>query len=80
MPKLEETLSQLLKREFGEGSFDKPTYFDFLNSRLHSEIESTYRKLNGQLDNYPVSFRGFDIELPHLIVELDEAQHFNRYR
>lgn len=80
MPQQEETLSQLLRKEFGTGSFSKPSYSDFSNSKLHNEIEATYKKLNGQLKIYPVTFRGFDIELPNCIVEFDEAQHFNRYR
>ena len=29
---------------------------------------------------HPVQFKDFDIQLPHCIVELDEEQHFNRYR
>jgi hypothetical protein len=80
MPQQEDTLSQLLKKEFGTGSFMKPSYCDFSNSELHNEIVNTYKKLNGQLEIYPVAFRGFDIELPNCIIELDEAQHFNRYR
>lgn len=47
---------------------------------MHNEIQNVYRKLNGQLEVYPVAFRGFDIELSHCFVELDEEQHFNRYR
>ena len=80
MPKQEEILSQLLINEYGECSFKKLSYFDFSNSKFHNEITKVYKKLNGQLEMYPVAFRGFDIQLSNCIVELDEEQHFNRYR
>jgi hypothetical protein len=80
MPKLEEVFSKLLKKKFGQGTFKRPTLNDFLDSKYHNEIHNIYKKLNGKLNNYPVAFRGFDIELKNCIVELDEAQHFNRYR
>ena len=80
MPKQQETLKQLLQKEFGTNKFQKPNYSDFSNSKFHNEIESTYKKLNGQLEVYPIAFKGFDIQIPNCIVELDEAQHFNRYR
>jgi len=80
MPKQEEILSQILIDKFGEGSFQKPSYSDFSTSKLHNEITKVYRKLNGQLELYPVAFRGYDIQLSNCIVELDEEQHFNRYR
>lgn len=80
MPKQEEILSRLLTQKFGQGAFRKPSFADFSNSEFHNEIKNIYNKLNGQLNTYPVAFRGFDIELPLCIVELDEAQHFNRYR
>jgi hypothetical protein len=80
MPKQEEVLSKLLSQKFGKGAFRKPSFTDFSNSEFHNEIQNIYNKLNGQLNIYPVAFRGFDVELPHCIIELDEAQHFNRYR
>lgn len=80
MPKQEEVLSRLLTQKFGQEAYRKPSFSDFSNSEFHNEIHNIYNKLNGHLNNYPVAFKGFDIELPHCIVELDEAQHFNRYR
>lgn len=80
MPKQEKVLSKLLCQRFGQGAYKKPSFDELSNSKFHNEIQNIYNKLNGQLNIYPVAFRGFDIELPHCIVELDEAQHFNRYR
>ncbi|MEJ7846986.1 MAG: hypothetical protein WKF92_02740 [Pyrinomonadaceae bacterium] len=78
MPFRETTLSNLLL--FGTDSVLKPSYADFANSALHPEIQKVYKKLNGQLETYPVQYRGFDIKLPGCVVEFDEEQHFNRYR
>lgn len=80
MPKQEEVLSKLLTEYFGKGAYRKPSIGDFSHSKFHNEIQNVYKKLNGQLNVYPIAFTGFDIELPQCIVELDEAQHFNRYR
>ena len=80
MPQREEILYEILCKKFGCGIFLKPAYQDFSNSKFHSGIFEVYKKLYGQLQNYPVGFRGYDIQLKNCIVELDEEQHFNRYR
>ena len=80
MPKQQEILKKLLQNEFGINKIQKPNYSDFSNSKFHNEIENTYKKLNGQLEIYPIGFKGFDIQITNCIVELDEAQHFNSYR
>lgn len=80
MPQQQELLANLLTEKFGVGSFAKPSYFTFSSSSLHSEIDRVYRLLGGKLSEYPTAFRGYDIQLNNCIVELDEEQHFNRYR
>lgn len=80
MPKREKTFSKYLTYRFGNGTFSKPSFKDFAKSDIHKEIERVYRQLNGKQEIYPVAFRGYDIKLDNFIVELDEEQHFNRYR
>lgn len=45
-----------------------------------NEVERTYRKLGGVLPKPPLRFGPWDIVLKDFIAELDEEQHFNRYR
>ena len=77
MPLREEKLSEILLTSYSEGYFQKP---EFQLSSFDDEIKSVYSKLGGIMDSYPTSFRGFDICCKDFIVELDEEQHFNRYR
>ncbi len=39
-----------------------------------------YIRLGGVLDTIPLNIRGWDIEASGIAIELDEEQHFNRYR
>jgi hypothetical protein len=47
---------------------------------LWGEIEQVYRQLGGVLALCPVQPGAWDVELAGIAVELDEEQHFNRYR
>lgn len=47
---------------------------------LWREIERVYRQLGGVLALSPVRPGAWDVELAGVAVELDEEQHFNRYR
>lgn len=53
---------------------------DLEKTGLLNEVTRTYRRLGGILQNPPLSFGKWDICLDGFIVELDEEQHFNRYR
>ncbi|WP_441712144.1 DUF7255 family protein [Fulvivirga ulvae] len=76
----ENQLGEYLKQEFGMNSYSKPSHQEFTNSQFHSTIFNIYKQLGGLQPEYPTNFRGFDIQLSKLIVELDEERHFNRFR
>lgn len=78
MPSRQNTLKEILIDAFGEGQcLPREQYLD---SPFHEEISFVYKELGGRLSIYPTGFRGFDIKLKGFVVELDEEQHFNRYR
>jgi hypothetical protein len=80
--KLRETyLKSIVTELFGEGSKEqfKFSYSD-LSQNGKSELSEVYKSLGGTLQVPPTRFGGWDIVTPNFIVELDEEQHFNRYR
>ncbi len=76
----ESFLKSVLHKMYGEGKYKKPRKDKFYNSKFHAEVDRTYRSLGGQLNQYPMGYRGLDIKCRDFIVELDEERHFNRYR
>jgi len=80
MGKRETKLKDYLIKKYGEGDFKKPKLEIFKNSIYNEEIINVYKKLNGQLNQYPANYRGLDINCSDFIIELDEERHFNRYR
>jgi len=82
MKQRQEILSRILIDHFGTGTEPgnsmNPDHLIRLG--LMNEVERTYRKLGGVLENVPLRFGSWDIVLKDFIVELDEEQHFNRYR
>lgn len=80
MPSRQNTLKEILTDAFGSGQCPRPTHEQYRDSPFREEISLVYKKLGGTLEIYPTAFRGFDIKLKGLVVELDEEQHFNRYR
>ncbi|MBN1183999.1 MAG: hypothetical protein JXB49_17025 [Bacteroidales bacterium] len=82
MNQRQEILTRILTEHFGAGinpgnSINRD---DLVKYDLYNEVERRYRKLGGILDIVPLKFGGWDIILKDFIVELDETQHFNRYR
>ena len=80
--KLRETyLKSLITELFGEGSKEqfKFSYSD-LSQNGKSELSEVYQSLGGTLQTPPTRFGAWDIIALNFIVELDEEQHFNRYR
>ncbi len=63
-----------------DSSHRKLTYRDLCASEYYDEILNVYRRLGGILPVVPCNLKKGDIVLPDIIVELDEEQHFNRYR
>jgi len=53
---------------------------DIQASGLGSEVQSVYEQLDGELDDFPDNVGGWDLRVGAVVIELDEAQHFNRYR
>ncbi len=52
----------------------------FYSSSYHNVISDVYKSLGGVLHEYPTNFGSFDIILDNCDIELDEENHFNRYR
>lgn len=52
----------------------------FRQSKLHKEILEIYKSFGGILKDYPIAFGDFDIVTANGCIELDEENHFNRYR
>lgn len=78
LKKRQEVLCQAL----GESTscHDKLTVCNIQMSKYYCEILAVYKNLGGILKDVPCNLKKGDIELPKMIVELDEEQHFNRYR
>lgn len=81
MGKRQQILAQIL---FDRGvslqysfNFDRTIFYD---SPYDKQILSVYRQLGGVLDIYPIRFGDFDIITDEYFIELDEENHFNRYR
>lgn len=82
MKQRQKILTQVLNCRFGKAgdfcSSIKPS--DLEKAGLLNEVIRSYRRLGGILKDPPLSFGKWDICLDGFIVELDEEQHFNRYR
>lgn len=49
-------------------------------AKVWQEIDHVYRLLGGILTEYPLRVGAWDVEVGAVAIELDEEQHFNRYR
>lgn len=81
MNQRQEILRSALVKEFGNG-ISYPNSIapeDLAGAVLTCEVLRTYRRLGG-IGQVPLTFGKWDIPLNNFIVELDEEQHFNRYR
>ena len=77
----ESILKQVVLQEYGEKKHLKLTRGQFLlSSEFYSEVENMYKELGGILGEPPLTFGSWDISTPEFILELDEENHFNRYR
>jgi hypothetical protein len=75
-------LTQILDSRFGKGEIlgNSIEPGDLVKAGVMKEVFRIYRRLGGILNQPPLSFGEWDICLNGFIVELDEEQHFNRYR
>ena len=79
--KKENILKQVVLQEYGEKKHSKLTKSQLsLSPELYSEVKSMYKELGGTQEDPPLTFGPWDISTPEFIIELDEENHFNRYR
>ena len=79
--KKENILKQVVLQEYGEKKHSKLTKSQLsLSPELYSEVKSMYKELGGTQEDPPLTFGPWDISTPEFILELDEENHFNRYR
>jgi hypothetical protein len=77
--KLRETnLKAFVEQLYGTG-YAGPVSINSIGKH-RDEVMRVYRSLGGILNEIPFRFGGWDIVAPNFIIELDEEQHFNRYR
>ena len=82
MSQRQEKLTALLNKRFGIGKSHTTSieWTDLKKMGLANEVKRTYMRLGGILPEPPLSFGKWDISIDGFLVELDEEQHFNRYR
>lgn len=79
--KLRETnLVNLISKEYGLSTIKKKFKVNELSKSQKSELVKVYHSIGGILKEVPVRFGSWDIVTDNFIIELDEEQHFNRYR
>ena len=58
-----------------------PERSDVVNSDFASDVTDVYQKLGGVLPAFPQNrLRRSDVQIENVAIELDEENHFNRYR
>lgn len=82
MPAAQKTLTRALIKSLGPeaGLVPFPKRKDLLASSALGEIDRIYRLLGGILAEPPLHVRKWDMVFHNTAIELDEEQHFNRYR
>lgn len=85
MPKREETLRLLFRNAgyyVGKGQLSRPSMRNFGTwpGHISTTAIQVYKSLGGVLDSIPLRPGAWDMEITGVAVELDEEQHFNRFR
>lgn len=83
MGKSQDALESLLESSGKKITIKEVPYLkldDVQDSDYSSHVKEVYGSLGGIMADYPVGFRGWDIEANGIAIELDEQLHFNRYR
>ena len=75
----EDFLKSICEDKYGKGQHPAPALAALLPDQL-SEINRIYKDLGGILPTAPYKFAKYDIPVKDFIIELDEQEHFNRYR
>ena len=64
---------------YGKGSHSSPSLL-MLGADMKKEVDRVYSDLGGLLPETPFRFAKYDVDLEDFIIELDEQEHFNRFR
>jgi len=76
----ETNLSDIVKKAYViPGNGHLPAFIS-MPSELRDILHEVYKNLGGTLNEAPFKFGSWDIVTKKFIIELDEEQHFNRYR
>jgi hypothetical protein len=79
MKQRETALKNIVSRIYNQ-SYSPKLSLGSLSTDQYSELMRVYKVLGGILVTPPVNFGPWDIVTENFIIELDEEQHFNRYR
>lgn len=80
MARKENFLKNLCNLTYGIGNHCKLTEQELLASGYYEDVVNVYRILGGVLSMPPIRVGKYDIDTANFIIELDEENHFNRYR
>lgn len=80
MAKKQDYLHKICTLHYGEEVHSRLSESELRYSDYFSEIMRVYRQLGGILFNAPTRVGKYDIDTPNFMIELDEENHFNRYR
>lgn len=80
MARKENFLKNLCNLTYGIGNHCKLTEQELLASGYYEDVVNVYRILGGVLSMPPIRVGKYDIDTTNFIIELDEENHFNRYR
>ena len=79
MAEREDYLRYICIEKFGEDTHSAPSLMSF-DDDLNKEVKRVYTNLGGCMSEIPFRFKKYDIDLKDFIIELDEQEHFNRFR
>lgn len=82
MKQRQKLLSKLMTEHYGIGNNPGNSLYpnDLKRAGLTNEVNRIWKNLGGIGEAYPLLFGDWDMILEGFILELDEEQHFNRYR
>ena len=80
MAKKQELLKEICIAHYRCGMHPKMNNHQLLQSGYYDEAFGLYKKLGGTLSEVPMRVGAYDIDTRDFIIELDEENHFNRYR
>lgn len=80
MAKKQNYLNLICTSRYGTGFHTRLSGPELKVSAHYDDIMEVYRRLGGILPEAPTRVGAYDIDTPDFIIELDEENHFNRYR